>query len=418
MTVEPTRNLRHIAPTGLAGLAVAAMAATLVIFGPTEAGAATATVDLATAGSFSALAYSTVTNTGPSVLGQSLGVSPGSAQTGFPPGIVGGAIHLGDAVAAQAQSDLTAAYNDAAGRTPFTSHASELGGDTLTPGVYRIGAAQVTGQLTLNAQGNPQSVFIFQIDSTLVTAANSSVVFINGSAACNVFWQVGSSATIGTGTAFIGNIMAQASISMKTGATLQGRALARTGAVTLDTNAIFQPVCTAPTPTPTPTATVTATPTPTPTVTATPTPTPTPTVTVTPTPTPTVTVTPTPTPTVTVTPTPTPTVTVTPTPTPTVTPTPTPTVTVTPTPTATPTAPGGYGSPTPKPTGPGYGYGPTPTPTGPAYGYHHPTPTRHVDGHPHRHGGGHRHRHHTAGWILGDESRAVLGIARHAVADV
>jgi hypothetical protein len=141
--------------------------------------------------------------------------------------------------------------------------------------VYRIGAAQLTGQLTLNAQGNPQAVFIFQVDSTLVTASNSSVVFINGASPCNVFWKVGSSATIGTDTDFVGTIMAQASIAMNTGATLQGRALARTAAVTLDTNTITRPVCSTPTPststsasaTARPTVTHTATPTGTPTAT-------------------------------------------------------------------------------------------------------------------------------------------------------
>ena len=155
-------------------------------------------------------------------MAQSLGVHPGSAATGFPPGIVGGETHLADAVALQAKSDLTTAFTDAAGRTPFTSHASELGGSTLIPGVYRIEAAQLTGTLTLDAQGDPQAVFIFQIDSALTTASNSSVVFINGSSPCNVFWKIGSSATIGTGTHFVGNIMALASIAMQTGATLAG----------------------------------------------------------------------------------------------------------------------------------------------------------------------------------------------------
>jgi hypothetical protein len=209
-------------------------------------------VGLGTAEDFSVLAASTVTNTGPSVLAQSLGVSPGSAAVGFPPGTVGGETHLGDAVALQAQNDLTTAYNDAAGRTPFTNLPAELGGTTLNPGVYRIGAAQLTGTLTLNAQGNPDSVFIFQVDSTLITASDSSVEFINGSAACNVYWQVGSSATIGTNTSFVGTIMAQASVTMTTGATLEGRALARTAAVTLDTNVISEPPCAAPPPPPPP----------------------------------------------------------------------------------------------------------------------------------------------------------------------
>ena len=209
----------------------------------------------------SVLAGSEVTNTGPTTMAQSLGVHPGSAATGFPPGQVGGETHLGDAVALQAKSDLTTAFNDAAGRTPFTNLPSELGGTTLIPGVYRIGAAQLTGQLTLNAQGDAQAVFIFQIDSALTTASNSSVVFINGAAPCNVYWKVGSSATLGTDTDLVGNIMALASIAMQTGATLQGRALAQTAAVTLDNNVITEPVCASPTPTPSRTATPTRTPT-------------------------------------------------------------------------------------------------------------------------------------------------------------
>jgi len=268
VAAERTHSLRAILP-GLAGFAAAAMAATLLIFNPTGAAAAEAPVGLGTAGNFSVLAGPTVTNTGPTTLAQSLGVHPGTTATGFPPGQVGGETHLGDAVALQAKNDLTTGYNDAAGRTPFTSLPAELGGTTLTPGVYRIGAAQVTGQLTLDSQGDPQAVFIFQIASTLITASNSSVVFINGASPCNVYWQVGSSATLGTDTAFVGNIMAQASVTMNTGATLEGRALARTAAVTLDTNVITEPLCITPTPSPT----VTPTPTDTPTLTATPTPT-------------------------------------------------------------------------------------------------------------------------------------------------
>ncbi|MFJ6197306.1 ice-binding family protein [Micromonospora sp. NPDC092111] len=263
MTVNPLRRLRRAALSALAATTACAAAVAVLIVSGTGASAAEAPVNLGTAANFSVLAGSTVTNTGPSFLGQSLGVSPGNTAPGFPPGIVGGETHLGDAVALQAKNDLTTAYNDAAGRTPFTSLPAELGGTTLTPGVYRIGAAQLTGQLILNSQGDPAAVFIFQIDSTLTTASNSSVVFINGSSPCNVYWQVGSSATIGTGTRFMGNILAQASITMTTGATLQGRALAETGAVTLDTNTITEPVCLQPTGTPTgtPTSTPTSTPT-------------------------------------------------------------------------------------------------------------------------------------------------------------
>ncbi|MFG1801758.1 ice-binding family protein [Micromonospora carbonacea] len=267
MTRTTVRRLRRAVLPALAAVTATGAAVAVLIFSGTGASAAEAPVNLGTAANFSVLAGSTVTNTGPSFLAQSLGVHPGNTAPGFPPGVVAGEIHLGDAVALQAKNDLTTAYNDAAGRTPFTILPAELGGTTLTPGVYRIGAAQLTGTLTLNTQGDPAAVFIFQIESTLITASGSSVVFINGASPCNVYWQVGSSATLGTGTQFVGNILAQASITMNTGATLQGRALAQTGAVTLDTNTITQPVCLGPTgtPTTTPTGTPTGQPTGTPT---------------------------------------------------------------------------------------------------------------------------------------------------------
>ena len=197
-------------------------------------------VDLGTADPFAVLAGTTVTNTGPSIVGGDLGVSPGSAITGFPPGMVtGGTTHAMDAVALQAQNDLTTAYNFAAGEscgTDLTGH--DLGGLTLTPGVYCfMSSAQLTGTLTLNSQGNPSSVFVFKIGSTLTTASASSVVVANGGEGDNVFWQVGSSAALGTTTAFAGNILALTSITLDTGADIGcGRALARNGAVTMDTN--------------------------------------------------------------------------------------------------------------------------------------------------------------------------------------
>ncbi|MBC7817779.1 MAG: DUF3494 domain-containing protein, partial [Planctomycetaceae bacterium] len=198
---------------------------------------------LGTAESFAILGASTVTNTGPTVITGNLGVSPGSAVTGFPPGIVTppGTIHAADAVAALAQSDLTIAYNDLAGRASnFNLTGTDLGGLTLTPGVYTFASsAQLTGILTLDAQGDPNAEFIFQIGSTITTASNSSVIVINSADSCNVYWQVGSSATLGTGTAFEGNIVALTSITLTTNVTiLNGRALARNGAVTMDTNAV------------------------------------------------------------------------------------------------------------------------------------------------------------------------------------
>jgi hypothetical protein len=195
---------------------------------------------LGTAANFSVLAGSTVTNTGPSVVSGDLGVSPGTAVTGFPPGIVTGTIHPGDAVAAQAQSDALIAYNNLAGQACLPANnltGQDLGGLVLTAGVYCFdSSAQLTGTLTLNAQGDPNAVFIFQIGSTLTTASNSAVMVFNGGSTCNVFFQVGSSATLGTNTSFQGNILALTSITLNTGASVSGRALALNGAVTLDSN--------------------------------------------------------------------------------------------------------------------------------------------------------------------------------------
>jgi hypothetical protein len=210
-----------------------------------------AQISLGTAQNFAVLGGSTVTNTGPSTITGNLGVSPGSAVTGFPPGIVtGGSIHAADAVAGQAQSDLTTAYNTAAG-TPCSVDLTgqNLGGLVLTPGVYCFtSSAGLTGTLTLNFQGNPNAAFLFKIGSTLTTASASSVVLTNnGGAACppNVNWQIGSSATLGTGSTFRGNILALTSITLTTGANVTGRALARNGAVTLDTNNVNSSACAA-----------------------------------------------------------------------------------------------------------------------------------------------------------------------------
>jgi hypothetical protein len=200
-------------------------------------------VALGSAGTFSVLASSTVTNTGPTVVTGDVGVSPGTAVTGFPPGtVVGGAIHSADGAAGSAQVDLTTAYNDAASRTTPASVSGDLGGLTLTPGLYKSTSfLNLTGILRLDGQGNSNSVFIFQIASALTTFSGSQVILQNGAQAANVFWQVGSSATLGTNSIFNGTIMAQASVTLTTGAALNGRALARTGAVTLDTNTIGNP---------------------------------------------------------------------------------------------------------------------------------------------------------------------------------
>ncbi len=225
------------------------------------AGAAQPAVGLGTAAPFAVLAGSTVTNTGPSVISGDVGVSPGTAIVGFPPGIVNnGTLHAADAVALQAQSDVTTAYNDAAGRTPVVTESSDLGGQTLAPGVYSAASAMsLTGNVTLDAAGDQSAVFIFQAGSTLITASSSSVSLIGGAQACNVFWQVGSSATLGTTTSFVGTILALTSASLDTGATLQGRVFARNGAVTLDDNVITQPGCLTTPPTTTTTTTTAST---------------------------------------------------------------------------------------------------------------------------------------------------------------
>jgi Ice-binding-like len=219
---------------------------------------------LGTAGAFAVLGGSTVTNTGPTVVNGDLGVSPGTAVTGFPPGLVHGVIHKADAVALQAQDDVATAYTMIAGQACTKDMTGQdLGGKTLVAGVYCFSSsAQLTGFLVLDGQGNAESVFLFQIGSTLTTASNAGVFLINGAQACNVFWQVGSSATIGTGTHFTGNILALASITATTDATFNGSLYARTGAVTLDSNTISRASCErGGTPTATPTKTPTALPT-------------------------------------------------------------------------------------------------------------------------------------------------------------
>jgi hypothetical protein len=210
----------------------------------TVAGQGQAPVPLGSAANFVVLAGSTVTNTGATTLTGDLGVSPGTAVTGFPPGTVTGAMHAGDPAAAQAQIDLTTAFNDAAGRTVgAVTVAGNLGGQTLTPGLYKSTSSLEisSGDLTLDAQGNADAVFIFQMASTLTTTAGRQVILSGGAKAANVVWQVGSSATLGTTSVFQGNILAAQSITLNTGATLDGRALTRIAAVALDANTITKP---------------------------------------------------------------------------------------------------------------------------------------------------------------------------------
>jgi outer membrane autotransporter protein len=202
-------------------------------------------IDLGTASDFAVLAGSGITNTGPTTIIGDIGTFPTTTQTGFSSITQTGTNHVGDAVTQQAKIDLVTAYNVAAGLTAnFTISTGELGGLTLPPGIYSAASSLgLTGVVTLNAAGDPNAVWVFQIGSTLITASNSSVLLINGAQACHVFWQVGSSATLGTGTRFAGTIMASDSITANTGATTIGRLLALNGAVTLDTNTIALAIC-------------------------------------------------------------------------------------------------------------------------------------------------------------------------------
>ena len=203
-----------------------------------------ASIALGAASGFAVLAGSTVTNTGPTVIKGDLGVSPGTAITNFPPGTIVGTLHAGDATAAQGIAALTIAYNDAAGRTLCpVSVSGNLGGKTLAPGLYKsTGSLEVSsGDLTLDGQGDGDAIFIFQMASTLGATSGRQVILVNGAKAGNIFWQVGSSATLGTTSVFQGTIMADQSITLETGATLNGRALARIAAVNLADNSIVKP---------------------------------------------------------------------------------------------------------------------------------------------------------------------------------
>ncbi len=233
--------------TGAQDLAGGALAADKVWTFTTATTACTTApaVPLGTACMFGILAATpAVANSGPTNVTGDIGIFPAASITGFPPGTLTGTEYAGDAVAQTAQGDLTTAYNFAAAAAGGAVLPADIGGETLAPGVYKTTSAQpslgITGNLTLAGNG----VYIFQIVSTLTTAANNSDVILSGGATAeDVFWQVGSSATLGTTTTFAGTIMAQASVSLDTGATLNGRALARTGAVTLLSNPVNVPSC-------------------------------------------------------------------------------------------------------------------------------------------------------------------------------
>jgi hypothetical protein len=248
-----TDEVRNRTRLGVAaGLAALACSVALALMGfPSAAGAVGAPVGLGTATSFAVLGGQTVTNTGPSAISGDLGVSPGTSVTNFPPGqvIAGtGTIHSADAVALDAQNDVVAAYNDAAGRLPVTAAPPDFGGMTLVSGVYGGPTLGLTGTLTLDGGGRSDGVWVFQAESTLITASSSVVSFTNGANPCNVYWKVGSSATLGTDSVMVGTVLALTTITAQTRALITGRLMARNGAVNLDTNVINRPTCTTLTP--------------------------------------------------------------------------------------------------------------------------------------------------------------------------
>jgi hypothetical protein len=203
-----------------------------------------APVAMGAAANLAILAGSAVSNTGGTVITGDLGLSPGTSVGGFPPGILNGTQHINDNIATQAKLDLTAAFNDAAGRssTDMVTLSGNIGGLTLTPGLYKSTSSLAisSGDLTFDAKGNANAVFIIQVASSLTTTSGRKVFLAGGASASNIFWQVGSSATFGTTSAFQGTILAMQSITFDTGATLNGRALARSGAIVMAGNTIVK----------------------------------------------------------------------------------------------------------------------------------------------------------------------------------
>jgi type VI secretion system secreted protein VgrG len=268
---EPTmkRTGSRRAPSVIAAstsVVALAVVGALVAIG-SDATAAPVAVGLGTASSFAVLAGTGVTNTGPTTITGDIGAFPTATITGLTSITVSGTNHAGDSVTQGAKTDLTTAYVTAAGEGPTTAIAADLVGRTLKPGVYNSASAVgLSGVLTLDAAGDPNAVWVFQAGSTLITASGSKVVMLNGAQSCHVYWQVGSSATLGTNSTFTGTILALTDISVQTGATVDGRVLARNGAVTLDSNTITRSACSSATTAPSATATST----PTPQVTATP----------------------------------------------------------------------------------------------------------------------------------------------------
>jgi hypothetical protein len=231
--------------TGAKDLDGTALASDYVWTFETGPQAGEAPVDLGVASAYAILAFNTVTNVnnpGTIVTGD-LGISPGAALVGFPPGQVTGTMHAGDPAAAAAKVALLAAYNDAAGRLGAAVLPGDLSGLTFAPGLYKSSTSVMisAGNFTLDAQGDANAVFIFQMGSTLTTSAGTQVILAGGAQATNIYWAVGTSATLGTNSSFRGTILAASAITMETGASIVGRLLAQGAAVALDTNAITVP---------------------------------------------------------------------------------------------------------------------------------------------------------------------------------
>ncbi|HEY5024704.1 MAG TPA: ice-binding family protein [Acidimicrobiales bacterium] len=234
---------RHFSPWFVPAAVI--LAGVAVLAPALRADAAQTPVGLGTAGSFAILAGSGITNTNATTVTGDVGTFPTTSETGTASMTITGTDHAGDAVTQGAKNDLVTGYNTAAGESPRTAVPADLGGQTLNPGTYNSASSLgLTGSLTLNGGGNPNAMFVFQAGSTLITASASSVNLINGAQACNVFWQVGSSATLGTGSTFRGTILALTSITVTSATTINGRVLARNGAVTLDNDTITRPTCT------------------------------------------------------------------------------------------------------------------------------------------------------------------------------
>ncbi len=238
------RNKKHFITFLILILVITSISLPVTLF------AADSPVDLLSTSNFAVLAGSAITNTGSTTTGGdaggNIGLYPGTSFTGQDQVIItNGTVHINDDIAINAKADLQTVYNDAASRTATNTISAELGGQTLYPGVYdsTAGTFEINGELTLDSQGDPNAVFVFKIASTLTTASNSVVTLINKARYCRIFWQVGSSATLGTYSTFVGHIFAYTSITLTTGAFVQGQVMALNGAVTLDTNTIINGIC-------------------------------------------------------------------------------------------------------------------------------------------------------------------------------